>query len=155
MMILKKIIIFIKKYWVAILVIVMLLMVLKSPQKDKNISPGYEVVKDNGPLTTQGDNESKTMYPEDIEKLLDTHGNDYVYAQKMNEFFQDYPWYKKIPIKTNDYLIIYDFDKQQFRIRLKIDPNSSEDIKNGVIQRAVQDIRNIGVEGGIIYYTVF
>lgn len=61
-------------------------------------------------------------------------------GQVINKLHQQYPWYSKLPIETNEYRIIYDFDKNSFRIRLLT--QSSETIK----QAALNQLKTLGVD---------
>lgn len=66
--------------------------------------------------------------------------NDFKYGQALKDLHQKYPWYSQLPIETNEYRIIYDFDKNSFRIRLLT--QSSESIK----QAAIDKLKEIGVD---------
>lgn len=66
--------------------------------------------------------------------------DDYKFDQGMENLFQQYPWYSKIPIETKDYRIIYDFDKNSFRIRLL---TTSTDV---IKQSAINSLKAIGVD---------
>ena len=62
------------------------------------------------------------------------------YGQAIKELNQKYPWYSQLPIETKDFRIVYDFDKNSFRIRLLT--QASETIK----QAAVDKLKEIGVD---------
>lgn len=66
--------------------------------------------------------------------------NDLKYGQALESLHQKYPWYSRLPIETEDFRIIYDFDKNSFRIRLLT--QSSASIK----QAAVDKLKEIGVD---------
>jgi len=68
------------------------------------------------------------------------------YGQALEKLNQTYPWYSKLPIETNEYRIIYDFDKKSFRIRL-LQPTSPE-----IKQKALDALKNIGVDLTIFTY---
>lgn len=61
-------------------------------------------------------------------------------GQVIDNLHQQYPWYSKLPIETNEYRIIFDFDKNSFRIRLLT--QSTEAIK----QDALKQLKTIGVD---------
>lgn len=78
--------------------------------------------------------------------------NDAQYAQSLTSIVKQYPWYPKLPIDTVTYHVIYDFDKNAFRIRLKT--NVPVDQIGNVTQTAVLNIRQIGVPAPINYYVI-
>ena len=66
--------------------------------------------------------------------------NDLEYSRGLTELHKKYPWYSKLPIETEDYRIIFDFDKESFRIRILSEPTS-------VIKKAATDyLTRIGVD---------
>ncbi|PIU71868.1 hypothetical protein COS80_00965 [Candidatus Woesebacteria bacterium CG06_land_8_20_14_3_00_39_27] len=75
------------------------------------------------------------------------------YGQSLKELNQKYPWYSKLPIETKDYRIIYDFDKEMFRIRIKSAVVATEGVKSD-IQSALSDLKKIGVSEPIKYYVL-
>ena len=68
---------------------------------------------------------------------------DWEHAQYWKEIYSEYPWYSKLPIEKDGYRIIWDLEKQAFRVRLKISENSPQEEKNILINQAVEDIENI------------
>jgi len=66
--------------------------------------------------------------------------DDLKYGQALKNLHQKYPWYSQLPIETKDYRIVYDFDKNSFRIHLL--SQASEIIK----QAAVDKLKEIGVD---------
>jgi hypothetical protein len=65
---------------------------------------------------------------------------DLEYSQGLNDLHKNYPWYSKLPVETKDYRIIYDFDKQSFRIRILT--QSTDQIKQSAISR----LKGLGVD---------
>jgi len=45
---------------------------------------------------------------------------DFEFGEAYKKFITDYPWYQSLPIESSQYRIVYDFDKEKFRIRLKV-----------------------------------
>lgn len=78
---------------------------------------------------------------------------DLAFGEAYKEFLQKNPWYVRIPIENTSYRIIYDFEKQSFRIRLKIPPINKEQEKT-LIERALSDLKKIGVKEPINYYVL-
>lgn len=72
--------------------------------------------------------------------------NDLEYSQGLTELHNKYPWYSKLPIETKDYRIVYDFEKNSFRIRILTE--SSESLKNDALNK----LRSIGVDTNTIPY---
>lgn len=66
--------------------------------------------------------------------------NDLKFGQALEALNRKYPWYSQLPIETKDFRIVYDFDKNSFRIRLLT--QSSESIK----QAAVDKLKEVGVD---------
>jgi len=75
------------------------------------------------------------------------------YGQALKDLNQKYPWYSKLPIETKDYRIIYDFDKEMFRIRIKSTSETSDNTKP-IIQNALSDLKRIGVPEPVKYYVL-
>jgi Bacterial Ig-like domain len=79
--------------------------------------------------------------------------NDYKTGQVIKNFVTDNPWYTSLPIDNSSYTIVYDFDKSQFRIRIKV-PITSDSQKQDLINQALSDLKNIGVTQTPIPYYV-
>lgn len=114
------------------------------------------------PLTTNTDHSISLFYEDELFFKLDFKTNpltteqinqgieqqaedDYYYAQTEAEFYQEYPWYQQLPIVTDEYTIVYDFSQKLFRVRLK-DPNISDQEKVEVMNKALKDIQEIGID---------
>jgi hypothetical protein len=79
--------------------------------------------------------------------------DDAKYGQALTTLSQQYPWYPKLPIETKDYRIVYDFDKNMFRIRILSTTAISDEIES-FTQSALSDLKNIGVSEPIKYYVL-
>ncbi len=77
------------------------------------------------------------LNPQESAQLIQ---DDLKYGQALEKLNQTYPWYSQLPIETKDYRIIYDFDKNSFRIRLLT--QVSETIK----QAALDKLKSVGVD---------
>lgn len=73
-----------------------------------------------------------------------TPEGDYYISRDYQNFLEEYPWYIYIPIDKPDYSISYNFEKQQFKIRLKINRGSSQQTVDRLTQQAIKDINMIG-----------
>lgn len=74
------------------------------------------------------------------EKAAQQTQDDLNTAKAIKTIHEQYPWYSKIPLETTDYRIIYDFEKDSFRIRLLT--KSTTAIKDA----ALADLEAIGVD---------
>lgn len=108
--------------------------------KDKNI---YTLAFTTTPFTQQQIEE---------EGLKQTAG-DIAFTEAYKQFLTKYPWYTRLPIENFEYRIVYDFEKESFRIRLKI-PTETEDQEKTLINKALSDLKKIGVKEPVSYYTI-
>jgi hypothetical protein len=69
---------------------------------------------------------------------------DFLFAEEEKEFYETYPWYVSIPIRTEDYVIVYNFEKEAFRIRLTLGDNPSGAEINAAKREALDDLEDIG-----------
>lgn len=66
---------------------------------------------------------------------------------------QEYPWNRYLPIVREKYTIIFNFDKNAFRIRINVEnPNPSE--RQSIINDALKDLEEIGVDTNKVKYYV-
>ena len=72
------------------------------------------------------------------------------YNQAVKTVDDEYPWYSDLPIENDKYRIVYDFNVNKFRIRLKED--ATENQKIIYIQKAVSELIKIGVDSPVDYY---
>ena len=79
--------------------------------------------------------------------------DDLEYGEAFKKFAEQYPWYLSLPIERNEYRIVYDFEESSFRIRLKLVPTDAETEKK-IIDRALEEIRKLGIKDPIPYYVV-
>ena len=71
--------------------------------------------------------------------------DSYNYNQKFDKLITDYPWYPSLPLETSEYRVIFDFEKNQFRIRV-LDSNLTGSTKQLVIDNALSDMEKIGID---------
>lgn len=80
--------------------------------------------------------------------------DSFEYNQALIELIKKYPWYTKLPLETKDYRIIYDFEKNQFRIRI-FNAQITTTQKQAVLNTALSSLSKIGVDTKkYSYYTV-
>lgn len=78
--------------------------------------------------------------------------DSFEYNQALVEIIQKYPWYPSLPLETKDYRVIYDFEKNQFRIRIfnsKLTPAQIRDVTTA----ALRHMTKIGIN--TITYTYY
>lgn len=68
---------------------------------------------------------------------------DVRFSQALEAINNKYPWYKYMPINTNEYLIVWELDKEQFRIRLKISSKSPQNTKDMLISKALSNLKEV------------
>jgi hypothetical protein len=132
----KKVIILIGSISV-ISVIIIVVTVLQHPSPKPSASPT--------PVSTI--TPGGTSGPQGAQELP----SDLKYGQALTAITDQYPWYPKLPIENKDYQIVYDFDKQEFRIRIKSVSVSAADVKT-ITQSALNALISIGVQEPINYY---
>jgi hypothetical protein len=82
------------------------------------------------------------------ETLKQMYEGEINYNNGLKEMYAKYPWYSKIPIETDLYFIVFDFEKESFRIRYKEGVNKNNPT---ILEQALQDIRNIGADPSKYY----
>lgn len=65
------------------------------------------------------------------------------YNLEFDKLIAKYPWYPSLPLETNDYRVIFDFEKNQFRIRIL---NLTATNKQAIIETALSDMEKIGID---------
>lgn len=79
---------------------------------------------------------------------------DFLFAQEEKEFYKTYPWYGSIPIRTDDYVIVYNFEKEAFRISLTLGENPLGAQIEAAKTRALDSLEAIGVDLNVYDYYV-
>ncbi len=73
---------------------------------------------------------------------------DKLYNQSVSEFKSLNPWLESLPIKTESYKVVYDYERGAFRIRfLKTDYSEKEleDVKS-IALAVIQDLEGVGAD---------
>lgn len=83
--------------------------------------------------------------------LTDTRLGDQLFSEGIKDLYEKYPWYINIPIDTNDFTIIFDFDRDEFRVRLKIQRDAPLDVKNILTQKAEGEISKLNAHTSKYY----
>jgi len=79
--------------------------------------------------------------------------DDFEFGEAFKKFAEQYPFYLSLPIERTEYRIVYDFEENSFRIRLKVTPTDVE-AERAIIERALEEIRKLGIKDPIPYYVV-
>jgi hypothetical protein len=79
--------------------------------------------------------------------------DDLQFGERYESFIEQYPWYIYMPIETFDYRVVYDFEENSFRIRVKI-PVETDEQEQEIVEKALESLREIGVPEPISYYTL-
>ena len=79
--------------------------------------------------------------------------DDLIFSEAFEEFIIDYPWYVSLPIETDKYHIVYDFERKSFRIRIIV-PISDKNQEEIIIENALNDLKTIGLSEPINYYVI-
>ena len=90
-----------------------------------------------------------------LEKIaIEQSKEDYEFSESTKKLLTEKPWYTKLPIETDEFVIVYDFDKEAFRIRLKILASSSVEQIEGLKEKALEALAKIGVNMQKTHYYV-
>jgi hypothetical protein len=147
----------IKKRWVLVCLSIIVLITLFFPTNTKKVGEDYNnYIKYEEENKKVGEETQAPFQPPVLtaQEKQELNKGEVSYAQGQQKLFEKYPWYGEIPITKADYLVDYDFEKESFRIALLISETSTEAEKNNVINRALQDIRDIGANP-TKYFTIF
>lgn len=86
---------------------------------------------------------SSAQLAEDIRQQAE---GDELFAEGQKEWYQDNPWYGGLPIVISEYTIVYDFEKESFRIRITLGSGTSDAQIETAKQEALNDLKQIGVD---------
>jgi hypothetical protein len=89
--------------------------------------------------------------PEQQQQLNQQTEDDINYSETLKQLYQQSPWLKKLPIETNNYRLVYDFETSSFRIRILTIPSSPEELET-IKQTALNHLQSIGVDTTIQPY---
>ncbi|MFA7627834.1 MAG: hypothetical protein WCY37_00225 [Candidatus Dojkabacteria bacterium] len=67
-------------------------------------------------------------------------------GEQQREIEEEYPWYFDLPIENDNYIILWDWEKEKFRIALKVDEDVALSTRNTLIRNAVNDIEELTEE---------
>ncbi|MFH1648655.1 MAG: hypothetical protein ABIA11_02935 [Patescibacteria group bacterium] len=93
-----------------------------------------------GTFTTVKDEEKTDTTETPIENL---ETPSYYEVSEALDFLTEYPWYRDLPVETDMYIISWNLDREEFRLRLKIPENSSQETINTYTQSAVAGLKEL------------
>ena len=83
---------------------------------------------------------------EEVKKQIEEQNkNDLIFNENMKKLLEKYPWYYKFPIITSEYTIVYDYDKEQFRVRIKLPASAPEAQRQDLITKALEEFKKVNV----------
>lgn len=88
----------------------------------------------------------ETTNPEEKSSVIDQGLLDIKFNEAIIRKIDKFPWYQDFPIVTDEFTIVYDYELNSFRIRLKIAESASQEIKIDVQQRAIEAMENKNVD---------
>jgi len=91
------------------------------------------------------------------EHIREQAQEDINFDEAIKKLQTEYPWYDDIPLETDQFTIIYNYDRKQFRIRLKISEDTNQEIIDNLTKKALTALieKNIKVDEWGGYYVVF
>ena len=140
------------KKLVAILFILTVLIIILILSNDrKKLGSYYKTVTDNKADVSKSlkDEQSedssvtKPPVPETGKTNLEQISDDYEFTKYWDNIYREYPWYKKLPIVTDNYKIYWVILEKSFRIRLTVSENSPEEQKKDFVNKALKDIEEL------------
>lgn len=88
---------------------------------------------------------SQFSLEEEAEHVKEQSQADIEFNEAIENLEKDFFWYKDIPIDNSEYTVVYDYDRKEFRIRLKIPENSSPEVIQTITQKALLAMEDLGI----------
>lgn len=114
-----------------VLVIVIIVIVVRKRPQEPQLST-YEVTS-----------EKENQTPEVPLAQESTKTPSYYDTSDAIDFLNEHPWYRKVPIETDMYIISWNLDREEFRLRLKIPQSSSQDVISTYTQSAIAGLKEL------------
>jgi hypothetical protein len=105
-----------------------------------------------------GDDDTRTRPLEQGDDMFELDVESMLRGVRLREEMEEqYPWYSELPIVRDEYVVVWIWEREQFRIDLKIPRDTIASIRDGLIRRALRDIENLtkGEVKQSDYYVVF
>ncbi|EKE06433.1 MAG: hypothetical protein ACD_19C00014G0047 [uncultured bacterium] len=77
--------------------------------------------------------------------------DDLLYGEALKAVIDKHPWYPNLPIKTQNYVVYYDFEKEKFTITF-LKPITDQKTIDDFIKDAIIKIKEIGGNDPVQYY---
>lgn len=101
-----------------------------------------EGTKEDTPSTNLRYNNSSSEQ-DSVFQYKETIRGDLSFSRALEDTHRRYPWYSKLPIDNNEYMIIWDIEQQLFKILIKVKSDSDEILKTNLTNKAVADLTRI------------
>lgn len=115
---------------VLVLSIVAWVFIIRKSIRDKQTEIEVEVERG----TESGDEQTGPLG--DVEAMLKV-------GEQQKEIEEKYPWYYDLPIENGNYVILWDWERGNFRIALKIGRETDQGARDRIIQEAITDIEEL------------
>ncbi|HPD73940.1 MAG TPA: hypothetical protein PLX95_01430 [bacterium] len=111
-------------------------------------SPEYKVTEEERGSDKKPDSEvpivTSPTTPATETKPVDRIADDFEIAKDREKIYREYPWYLKLPVKTDEYFISWILEEKSFRIYLAIsESNSTKEQKDALLNRALEAIQEL------------
>lgn len=83
---------------------------------------------------------------ERAEQLRQQSLEDQKFSEQQQKQEEAFPWTFKMPISTDEYTIVYDYEVEEFRIRLKVVEPQNQEIKTNLQNKALFALEGIDVD---------
>ncbi len=78
---------------------------------------------------------------------------DLAFNEVYNQFLEEKPWYRKIPIERDIYTIVYDFELLKFRAIMNRKITDAKD-KEEIVKKIIEDLSKIGIKSSDSKYVI-
>lgn len=83
---------------------------------------------------------------EQREHIREQSEADYEFGQAVDRLRTDLPWYDDIPIDNEQFTVMYDYDREEFRIRLKVPESTDAEIRQNLENKALSAMEAIDID---------
>ncbi len=121
-------------------------LILDKGKKSPEEPAGYNIINNTNrenkdePMKDDTKKPSTNIDDKDTSNIAVAENEDWEFGQAWKEIYKKYPWYGKFPIEKDGYILLWDLDRESFRIRLKMSENGSKEQKDSLLSEALNDI---------------
>lgn len=117
-----------------------------SEKMELNTEYTLRVLYKNKPIYTHTFVTNEFTALERAEQIRQQSLDDQKFSEQQKKQEQEFPWIFKMPLKTDEYVIVYDFEREEFRIRLQVVEPTNEEIKTNLQNNALKAFESIDVD---------